>query len=187
MTQRKRQRTHPRVAAESFLHETGITEPPIPVKKLLKTKCQLFRFDDKSEDGFTCLTSTGIHVYINRNENIVNGRLNFTYAHELGHIILGHLNIDCFSSLGEDAYWRLDREANLFAANLLMPSNMILSQIKIPVTTKEVGRMKELFQVSWEAMNNRLNTLGIQKKDKPKNWLAQCPVCSTSLAGGGIG
>lgn len=62
-------------------------------------------------DGFTCVYKNQIFIIYKRTNNIA--RLRFTIAHEFGHIMLLHLN-----KLVDNEY---EREANMFAARILMP------------------------------------------------------------------
>lgn len=77
------------------------------------------------------------------------GRRNFTLAHELGHIYLGH------RSDGEDE----EREANCFAAQLLVPDVLLrryIARALRPVTGAEIAGC---FGVSREMAGNRLREI----------------------------
>ncbi|MFI5159209.1 MAG: ImmA/IrrE family metallo-endopeptidase [Sphingobacteriales bacterium] len=74
------------------------------------------------------------------NDDAVISRQRFTLAHELGHIIIPwHLgtiidDIDADNKnlqAVDQQYWELEREANRFASELLMPIDFILKQFKI--------------------------------------------------------
>jgi hypothetical protein len=72
------------------------------------------------------------------NETAHSGRIPFTIAHEIGHIVLNHL-IDFDQTrlsrggLTDDEYYVLEREADLFASELLMPAPIL----------REIGARKE--------------------------------------------
>ena len=53
-------------------------------------------------------------------------RLNFTIAHEIGHIVLDHLYLPSKLKSGKDNYLE-EREADEFAARLLMPEELLCS------------------------------------------------------------
>lgn len=53
---------------------------------------------------------------------------NFTKCHELGHFILGH-DGNMFTELSSGSESRLETEANLFSAVILMPDIVLLSNI----------------------------------------------------------
>ncbi|MFS8173301.1 ImmA/IrrE family metallo-endopeptidase [Vreelandella titanicae] len=89
-------------------------------------------------------------------------RNNFTIAHELGHIILGHVNkgerprrdtrVRMFSNDSKEV------DANQFAAELLMPKKEILTAVDRYDSLDKVAR---IFQVSSTAMSYRLKNLGL--------------------------
>lgn len=53
-------------------------------------------------------------------------RLNWTITHEVGHVALGHIRRPDYFAMTLRAVARLDREANAFAAELLMPTELVL-------------------------------------------------------------
>ena len=55
------------------------------------------------------------------NSNYIEKSKNILCAHELGHIILGHTGVNNFESENQEA----EREANLFAASLLISDEML--------------------------------------------------------------
>lgn len=80
-------------------------------------------------------------------------RLNFTLGHELGHIMLGHLAIPSELKTPEEKEIE-EYEADEFAAQVLMPENLILSANFIsPI------EVANYFNVSSQAIWKRLNNL----------------------------
>ena len=95
------------------------------------------------------------------------GRIRWTVAHEIGHIVLGHLvSFDatalCRGSLTEAEYYVLEREADCFAVNLLAPMT-ILNRIPSVKTAYDYMEMCEL---SEEASKNCLEELSMLKSGK---------------------
>jgi Zn-dependent peptidase ImmA (M78 family) len=91
-------------------------------------------------------------------------RRRFTIAHELGHWICQALEGDMqpvycrAGEIGVDAATKaLEREANIFAANLLMPEPSVRSAWQ---TTGTVAGVATRFDVSPEAMEWRLHNFG---------------------------
>ena len=93
-------------------------------------------------------------------------RKRFTIAHEIGHHILhdNHLHYDG-ENMAETTYFRATKltsaeetEANYFAAELLMPEELIEKCIANGVTY--VGELATCFNVSEQAMRHRLINLG---------------------------
>lgn len=153
-----------RAAARLFLGQLGVQAPPVNAKKVLKSLARLYYFEHPCDDGHTAYDAlTGSYkVYINRYSP--EGRVNWTYAHEIGHIKLRHLENYDPDLLTDEEHWVLDREANIFAAEFLMPKSWLVRYAKLPLTIPDIGQLKDLFDVSWEAMINRLDELGIQSK-----------------------
>lgn len=78
--------------------------------------------------GFTCYDHAGDRYRMFLDSITFNncpGRTNFTMAHELGHIMLGHLENDHSSSIFISDP-RLEIEANLFSDEILMPTSRII-------------------------------------------------------------
>lgn len=111
-------------------------------------------------------------IHVNNKESI--SRQRFTIAHEIGHAILLHKGKTARSN---EAYTtdeqQNEKEANQFAAQLLMPAKMIYKLIKVVAqelfkqeTTysmtdiyKIIEKMAEKFQVSFLAMGIRIEEL----------------------------
>lgn len=160
-----------RAAAIWFLRELGLEAPPVPARKIIKKLGRLFYFhnwqgpDFAKEEGFSYLDEDGTYrIYINK--DLPAGRDNFTYAHETAHIVLKHHEEFDVDYLTDPEYKILDREADIFAAELLMPKEWVLQAVRYPITVREIGRLKGLFEVSWEAMINRLDELNICSKEE---------------------
>ena len=94
-------------------------------------------------------------------------RQRFTVAHELGHWILGDLaSTGTWEEPEQAVAYRLEeslgsfpeRRANAFAAAMLMPAPWVNAWIEHGVRSPET--LAELFEVSQQAMEIRLKTLG---------------------------
>jgi Zn-dependent peptidase ImmA (M78 family) len=102
-----------------------------------------------SNSGFVC--------YVDKNEPSVRQR--FTAAHELGHFMLHRHMIgdglkDSYLLRAEGLTNSQESEANRFAADLLMPRDLIADAMKNGTTT--VSGLASLFKVSEVAMSIRL-------------------------------
>ncbi|HHY94042.1 MAG TPA: ImmA/IrrE family metallo-endopeptidase [Firmicutes bacterium] len=146
-----------------MLREQGVVFPPVNARAMVATRARIVLFSDDTEDGMTVYRpKTGRwYVYINRRR--LNGRrANFTWAHEAGHIYLGHgWMYDC-NKLTDREQWILDREANMFAAELLMPWHWVEKFVPVPCGPEALEEAARLFGVSREAVIHRLEELGIQ-------------------------
>lgn len=67
-----------------------------------------------SKDGFVKIINNKYTIYLNSASYIK--RLNFTLWHEIGHIFLGH-----FKTKKDIPYEDKEKEANIFARNMLIP------------------------------------------------------------------
>ncbi|WP_136661630.1 ImmA/IrrE family metallo-endopeptidase [Nitratireductor sp. XY-223] len=85
------------------------------------------------------------------------GRINFTLAHEFGHYLLHRVDhpqgIQCSSedmASWESEYGQLEHQANVFAANLLMPFDDFRSQIdaKAIPDIDQIGACADRYEVS---------------------------------------
>lgn|GEM_PF-250887 len=101
-------------------------------------------------------------IFVNESDPPVRRR--FTIAHELGHYFLHHKRdgeneITTVSFRGKSN--REEREADLFAAELLMPESMVRerhSKMSLPL----LWVLADNFNVSRIAMRKRLNALGLR-------------------------
>lgn len=173
------------------------------IKKIKET--QIFQFDY----GFFDLPPKydAISIYVNDhnvylmqiNINKVNypftnssdRRMNFTLAHELAHIVLGHLLIPRNLKTYADLYIE-EQEANEFAGRLLMPVNVILS-----CNFFSLERVAAYLNVSNSALWTRINNLErfdlLHKKKVPtcsccgnthfSTFAEYCGICGQRLKG----
>jgi Zn-dependent peptidase ImmA (M78 family) len=126
---------------------------------------QKYLFD---ESGSIELMNDGKYVItVNATENELRRR--FTIAHEIGHYALGHIDYhrricrDDLNSLSTGNFNPYEREANKFAAELLMPERVVRFAIadRGYTTTESLAR---IFGVSEVAMSWRLHNLGIVRR-----------------------
>jgi hypothetical protein len=93
-------------------------------------------------------------------------RRRFSFAHELGHVLLGHhdtFHVDFTRAEGfpPDYNWRHERAANDFGAALLMPAALVREDIEniVPLDVRDLSKR---YEVSEQAMSIRLSSLGIR-------------------------
>jgi Zn-dependent peptidase ImmA (M78 family) len=146
---------------------------PIIVAHKLGVRPSHAVFSEPKYSGLTARRRDGQAVIlIKDSDSLVRKR--FTVAHELGHLIL-HLGSgpneiidtegDFFRTSDAPApTWNPERrreyEANAFAAELLMPRELIISSWNaLSGPGRTIARMAGMFQVSEEAMGYRLEDL----------------------------
>lgn len=165
--------------ATEVLQELRIREAPIPVEQVaLKLGLQVERAtlgDDVSgllvvQDGHGVIGVSSAQALV---------RQRFTIAHEIGHFLLHKEKMPVFidkqffkpylaafrdstSSTGED---RMEREANSFAAALLMPASMVrhaIAELGVDFADEDaIDELAKRFQVSRQAMTFRVANLAI--------------------------
>ncbi len=130
------------------------------------------KMEEEPMDGTSGKTVKGV-IKINKNENP--RRKRFSMAHELGHVILQSPSKDetFYRFMDSKNYETLEkkideREANEFAADLLMPKKLVEYAINYisknndnELDDKElVNEIKDLMNVSYTSMGYRLKNLG---------------------------
>jgi Zn-dependent peptidase ImmA (M78 family) len=142
---------------------------PIRLANAMGVKVYNAKFGEADIHGLLATRGGKPTIFVNADD--LPQRKRFTIAHELGHLVL-HLvggdqefidNADSFRTTADpDAEWTKERrqewEANMFAAALLMPEQLVRQK------WEEIGDpegMARWFQVSPTAMSIRLDTLGL--------------------------
>jgi Zn-dependent peptidase ImmA (M78 family) len=155
--------------AEKVLREHGqfrVPIDPIRIANALGVRVFNAAFDDESISGILARRGPNITMLINANDS--GYRKRFTIAHELGHKILKHFEEEReHTDRASDLYRGLTQaeqgnsppeevQANRFAAALLMPAALVREEFQ---KTQDVDALAARFQVSADAMGNRLDTL----------------------------
>jgi Zn-dependent peptidase ImmA (M78 family) len=166
-------------------HNNFVLSLPIDVDhiaKLLDIKVQyIYDYDNYNSVASITLERGHAIVKINIPQNDYEPRRRFTLAHEIGHLCK-HLSesrnsfIDTHHSMNRTAsYWdTVESEANTFAAQLLMPKELIfkhgneiieaykndhcVEQMPVDLFIED---MSKIFEVSNPAMRYRLKNLGL--------------------------
>jgi Zn-dependent peptidase ImmA (M78 family)/DNA-binding XRE family transcriptional regulator len=153
----------PEPAAKEILTKLGRTRPPIDVLAVARD-LGVAVFARSFPDALSALILRhGKNAFIGVNSHQAPVRQRFSVAHELGHFVLHHRDhhfIDYgFPTEGEvPGYnWEHERGANQFAAELLMPEDVIRRDAR----TTSLARLARRYDVSQEAMGFRLANLGL--------------------------
>lgn len=113
--------------------------------------------------GMACLENGEKIIYVSLKDSIVRRR--FTAAHEIGHHVLGHVSPlrpqlrDGKHIFTGDNQSILEHQANIFAADLLMP-RFVLEHAILDENIRTVEALAIKFNVSQIAMRIRLERLG---------------------------
>lgn len=155
--------------------ENNIEKFPIDLFELIKKfKWKLLTYEQMAiknnctiEDICECLGKDGYSIYtggkysIAYNNTINNfGRINFTLAHEIGHIVLGHHKDFEVTEILQDNFTKeeykiLENEANCFARNILAPAPLV-NQMKL---WNKFFSMTSDFAITAKAVTTRLSLL----------------------------
>ena len=125
--------------------------------------------------GFLFLAGNAAWAYVCNDENNRLGRQRFTAAHELGHAVLHRDRMrgfveDAAVSEGDDTADPMEAEANRFAAELLMPEEVIRAraeelkrELRMSICPRGVleYRLAAELLVSGQAIRFRLSALGV--------------------------
>lgn len=162
-----------------ILQANNIKKRPIDIEKIANKLGLEIRIEDlgRNVSGVLIIKDGKGVIGYNPSENSSNVRRRFTIAHEIGHFLLHSHNEKIFvdkkafrthyrnsdSSSGEQ---KLEREANAFAASILMPRDLLLKDLdKIPFDLGDeqdsIKGLADKFQVSSQAMAFRLSNLGL--------------------------
>lgn len=120
-----------------------------------------------SKDAVSSLDLRGRYTICYNDLMFPEERIIFTLAHEIGHIVLGHLNdFDCSilkRGMTDQQYDVLEIEANIFASNLLVPV-LVLESLRKPL----LESYHEFFNISKTAWQVRMSTMNLDRKHTTK-------------------
>ncbi len=149
-------------AADELLDKADVEEPPVPVDQLARA-CGVLVIRSAMPDDLSGLVFEMDHgAVIGVNKGHSENRQRFSIAHELGHHLLSHhdrFHIDVTEEDPPGYDWQTERAANEFAADLLMPRDMVISQFQDSPDTQHLAQQ---FKVSGLAMGYRLVNLGLR-------------------------
>lgn len=162
-----------------LLSKHRITSPAVDVQRIAEFEGLPVIENMLNSDVSGALIRTGLRSAIAVNGKHHNNRKRFTIAHELAHHLLCHIaegedHIDWeFSILRRDrrsseASDVQEIEANMFAANLLMPRSLLTADIHALMSTQgqvelsedRISMLSQRYRVSSAAMKFRLINLG---------------------------
>jgi Zn-dependent peptidase ImmA (M78 family) len=169
-------RKHIRNLINQLLETNNIQIPPVQVDEIAKALGIQVQYEQAKDElsGFLLRDFSRHRAIIGVNESHVPTRRRFTIAHELGHFLLHEkeeLHVDRLfqikrrdgkSTTGENEE---EKEANLFAAELLMPAQFIqeeLAEIELLDLENDsvISSLADKYNVSRQAMTFRLSYLG---------------------------
>ena len=155
-----------------LLNRNKINSLPVNLEKIVKSLgIQIKRSElEDNISGFLYLKNETPIICVNKGHS--RPRKRFTIAHELGHFILNHhgdLFIDRArvlyrNTVSHDGIIKEEREANRFAAELLMPEELLVKELienEIDIDNEfELKQLAYKCGVSIQALTIRLTNLG---------------------------
>jgi len=152
---------------DEILARARISRPPVPVEEVARNEGATIRSGPMPSELSGFIVREGGETIIGVNSLHHRNRRRFTVAHEIGHLRLHNFahHVDrrfavYYRGEGESP---LEREANQFAAELLIPRRMVEDFVPASVDLLdevELGRIAQIFQVSTQALTFRLTNLG---------------------------
>ena len=155
--------SHATKVAQKILKEIQINNPPVDINNILQhLGINLLPYAFPEKVSAILLKENNMFV-VGVNDKHHPNRQRFSIAHEIGHYLLGHYR-DVFVDTTEIAEGRFDildtiqnkvqeQEANYFAGELLIPTDMIKKDF---VRIHNVEEIAKLYKVSKEALWVRL-------------------------------
>ena len=165
-----------REKVEALLKQNRVHKPPVPVERIAAKLGLDVRSAPLDGDLSGVLVRNEGEVYIGVNSLHHRNRRRFTIAHELGHFSL-HKGIRMHVDRDFRVNWRDDdsskavdpeeMEANRFAAELLMPTHLLLKDIEglKRFDQRTVDLLARRYRVSPQAMRIRLSNFGFFPAD----------------------
>ncbi len=159
---------------QKILRECNVDEPPVPIEGIAKRYGLQIRFQALQSDLSGFLYREQEDGVIGVNSIHARVRQRFTIAHELGHFLLHQndaLHIDRAvlakfrSNLSKQGIDVDEMEANLFAAEILMPRDLIAREFErsepIDILDEDfIVQLAHRYNVSIQALFLRLMNLG---------------------------
>lgn len=127
-----------RKKARQLLKDAGITKSPILLNEVIKYVHSRYKVDvigaslPEEIDGLSVEYNGTSNIGYNQNKHP--HRIRFTLAHEIAHIILGHVNP--LNGRGLQQSKVDEKEADEFAAELLMPKDLIKKDLESGINAK---------------------------------------------------
>ena len=158
-----------RLQATRLLGTAGVSREPVSLLDVVSAlNLELVQ---KTRDPFTC--EAALEPLGDGHAIVLGGctderRRRFTIAHEIGHFVLHPERLRPERGGGVNAAWQAqEREADQFAAELLMPEDLVRQAVV--EQGADASRLADRFDVSLAAMRTRLRHLGLgaQHRDGP--------------------
>ena len=150
-----------RLQAARLLQRAGVSREPVSLRDVVSA----LNLEVVQTTGEPFLSEGALQPMGDSHAIVVRGASNerrrrFTIAHEIGHFVLhpGRLAPERGGAVSE-AWQEQEREADQFAAELLMPEDLVREAVV--EHGDDASRLADRFDVSRQAMQTRLRRLGL--------------------------
>jgi Zn-dependent peptidase ImmA (M78 family)/DNA-binding XRE family transcriptional regulator len=146
--------------------ESGVIENLTELLERNNIPVITFNFNTERVDGRSILTENK-HPIIFVNKSNLGDRQRFTLAYELGHLVMHVFNTPSFDT-------DISHEANLFAAEFLMPENDFTPDINFEkLSLNRLAELKKKWKVSMHSILYRANNIGAITDNQTRYTLEQ--------------
>ncbi|HMQ01536.1 MAG TPA: ImmA/IrrE family metallo-endopeptidase [Candidatus Doudnabacteria bacterium] len=145
-----------KILAQKLIKQAGVAGAPVSLQRVIE--CLQLTHDLEVRRIFTSDKVSGLLVVcremdeeystIGFNANDSWYRRRFTIAHEIGHLLFGHA-----CTKGQNSGTHNEREADIFAAELLMPTKLIKADFQ---SQPNLQQLSHLYRVSQQALTIKL-------------------------------
>lgn len=147
--------------ATLLLQSAGVSREPVSLRDVVSAlNLEVVRTSGEPFSSEAALEPVGDGHRIVLHGRSPERRRRFTIAHEIGHFVLHPHRLAPERNGGVNAAWQSEeREADQFAAELLMPEHLVREAVLLHGA--DPVRLAERFEVSRRAMQARLKGLGL--------------------------
>ena len=183
-----RRSEHIRKSVEKLLRIANVTNPPVPVERIARLRGAEIRYVSFDGDISGMLAREGNGFLIGVNSLHPKTRQRFTIAHEIGHLELNHLGQYGEQEILIDRHFKvmlrdekssqasdpMEIEANSYAAELLMPTSMLIVERELRSSGLDyeddelIHNLAVRYKVSRQAMTFRLANLAERLTQKAR-------------------
>ena len=150
---------NPELYAQDILSSLNLT-PPVDIFKVCETYELKVNYENiRSAEALLIVSKGKKNIIINNRKILYIPRQRFSIAHEVGHFFIPwHSNMCTCSNIGDFSLDNLEEnQADIFAAELLIPTNILLPKIEDKVITLElIKELAQEFNVSLVAMTRKV-------------------------------
>ena len=148
-----------RNATWEMLLDLEIKELPVKITDLCRRIGIPVKFADlgAEEDGYSAIVNDKPIIVINSLKRDNTARMRFTVAHELGHIMLGHVGVyELVNREPSPSDNEIEQQANIFASRLLAPACVLWG-----CNVQSPEEIMQLCDISHQAAQFRFNRMKV--------------------------